>query len=68
VSLIIQISLGTGVTKGLKRLDENKVVKILEFTEDKGCNVILDCVGGSEFENVIFIQILIKIEFKSRRS
>ena len=39
----------------IDRNSEDKVEKILEFTNKLGCSVILDCVGASEFENVKFI-------------
>jgi tumor protein p53-inducible protein 3 len=36
----------------IKRHDIQKNELILNYTNKKGCDVILDCVGSSEFENV----------------
>ena len=51
--------------KGIKRNDEEKLKIIQNITKKKGCNVIFDCVGSSEFENVIIIKYisLIFLEF-----
>ncbi len=37
---------------GLIRSVEKRTDKINEITQNKGCNVILDCISASEFENV----------------
>lgn len=34
------------------RNNENKTETILNLTNKKGCDLIFDCVGASEFENV----------------
>ena len=39
--------------KGILRTDPNKLENINKITNGKGCNVIYDCIGASEFENVI---------------
>jgi tumor protein p53-inducible protein 3 len=43
-----------GLNNGLIRTDEKRNDKIMSLTNNKGCNVVLDCIGASEFENVIF--------------
>lgn len=53
-----------GLNYGLLRSDEKRLEKFLDFTNSKGCDVILDCVGASEFENVKNFKFLIFIKFK----
>ena len=54
VNIIIKNFKRLGAIKGINRKNDNanKINKILEITNSKGCEVILDCVGSSEFENV----------------
>ena len=42
-----------GLNYGLLRSDEKRNESILINTNKLGCSVILDCVGASEFQNVI---------------
>ncbi len=41
-----------GLNFGLLRSEEKRNEQIMKFTNNRGCDVILDCVGASEFENV----------------
>jgi tumor protein p53-inducible protein 3 len=42
-------NLGQGTAHGVLRKDINRENRILHLTNNQGCSVILDCVGGSEF-------------------
>ena len=41
-----------GSDYAVDRRDPDKIKKVLRFTNEKGCSVILDCVGASEYDNV----------------
>ena len=45
--------LGQGSVHCIDRHDKDKVKNILSHSESHGCNVIFDCVGASEFLNVL---------------